>query len=61
MAANARHVAEMEVAESEVEREARKISSSRNIRENIKLSIIESKHGQIVSREKAIERLKKRA
>lgn len=61
MAANARQVAEVEVAESEVEREARKISSNRSVRENIKLSLIDSKNGRVLSREKAIERLKKRA
>jgi hypothetical protein len=49
------------VAESEIEQVAKSASSNEEISEKVKLSIAASRQGRVVSRQKAIERLKKRA
>lgn len=57
---NAAQVVER-AAESEIERVAESVSSNEELTERIKLSIAASRQGRVVSRQKAIERLKKRA
>jgi hypothetical protein len=48
-------------SESEVESAAKSISSNEEIGERIKLAILQARQGKVVTRQKAIQRLKKRA
>jgi hypothetical protein len=50
-----------QLALSEVEQVAKRISSNRQIRERIKVSIDDVKSGRVLTPEEAIKRLKKRA